>query len=396
MSEVTDGEATAAGFRLIAESSPVASVFELFDNLRSRYSLFRSDDRHRFWVLTQYEDIAGAFRDHETFSSDSVFLANPHLRAKWPPLLVGPPEHGEWRRLLSPLFSPRAVARMEGWITAKCSSLISELTPRGSCDFIVDFACQFSYSVFAKIMGLPAQDIPQLAHWESLIERPSEAPDAHDRTVPAALELADYLSALIKERRVKPRADIISALIGCRKNGKQISDEDILALSMMLCLPGFSTVAAQLGYTFWHLATHGNDRARIATSPEIIPSAVEEFLRIYPVGATGRKLAKDTQLRGCPMKSGEMVMLAIPAANRDPEVFPEAATAMLEREPSDHLTFGAGIHYCLGASLSRLQLRVALEQWHKFIPDYELANGAEVTEYRSQSFWINSLPLAWD
>jgi cytochrome P450 len=384
-----------ADFRLVAESSPVNSQFALFDGLRSRRRSFHSDDREGFWVLTRHEDIAAAFRDYSTFSSGSVFVGIPDIPEPWPPVMVDQPEHTVWRRLLAPLFSPRVVAGLEGRITTHCDNLIQKVVSLGSCDFIADFAYRFPTVIFVELMGIPEQDIERLMGWQSLIERPQDGPDGEHLTATAALDLAQYLSDLIDERRADPRTDIISTILRWRIDAKPLSAEDVLSLCMTLCMAGFSNVASQLGYIFWHLATYDADRRRIVTDPGIIPQAVEEFLRLYTIGMTGRKLARDSSLGGCPMKAGDMVLLAMSSANRDPAAFDKPVTAVLDRGAANHLAFGAGIHYCLGANLTRLQLRIALEQWHKLIPEYRIPPDAQVTEYRSQVFWIESLPLTW-
>jgi cytochrome P450 len=382
-------------FKLINESSPAGSQFEMFDALRSEYSSFHSDDRQGFWVLTEHETISAALHDHETFTSASVFVGNPNLNRKWPPVMVDPPEHTLWRRQLSPLFSPRAVEGYRDLITNRCTELISGLAGQGSCDFVADFSRIYPTYVFLRLMGIPVQDLDKLMGWQADIERPPDSTDASDRTAHAGLSLAIYLSEVVKERKASPQDDIISQVLDWEFDGRPISESEATELCMMLCIPGLATVASELSYIFWHLATHEGDRHRIASSPELVPSAIEEFLRLYSVGVIGRKLARDSQIGGCPMKAGDMVMLPTASANRDPDAFRDPTRFLPDRPTASHLAFGAGVHYCLGANLARMELRIALEQWHKSIPDYHLVPSAAVEEYRSQAFWIKSLPLTW-
>jgi cytochrome P450 len=382
-------------FKVHSPANPVISQFELFDNLRTRYPWFRSSAGRGFWVLTQYKTIAAVLQDADTFSSKSVYVLAPDLARKWIPVMTDPPEHTAWRRLLAPLFSPRAVAGMQDRITSLCIDLISSLASKGSCDFVADFARQFPTTVFLELMGLPVQELDRFLAWEAAIERPPDSAAQTEVIRNAMTELALYLSELIRKRRADPSDDLVSTALNWHMGEQRIDDEDLLSLFMQLFVAGLTTVPSELSYIFLHLATHDDHRARISADPSIIPQAVEEFLRIYPVVILGRKLARDSDLGGCPMKAGDMLMLPISAANRDPEVFPEPAKFSFDRSATNHLSFGAGRHNCIGAHLARQELRIALEQWHKLIPHYRLTDNAHVEEYRSQTLWVESLPLTW-
>jgi cytochrome P450 len=386
-------------FKLVQESAPVGSQFQMFDDLRSKYPSFHTDDLNGFWVLTEHEGISNALHDWETFSSESIYVGDPNPARNWPPVMVDPPEHTYWRRQLSPLFSPRAVERYRGLITDRCNELISRFADRGSCDFVADFSRMYPTYVFLSVMGIPVEDLDQLMSWQADIERPPGQPDAPEmeqRTLHAAFSLALYLAEVVKEKKANPQDDVISQALTWELDGKPITEKQVAEMTMMLSIPGLATVVGQMGYTWWHLATHEDIRRQVASSPEIIPGALEEFLRLYAPGVVARKLAKDSRVGGCPMKAGEMVMLPTGSANRDPKVFPDPDRFVLDRPGANrHLTFGAGAHYCLGANLARLEIQIALEQWHKFIPEYRLAPDAEVEEYRSQAFWVKSIPLVW-
>jgi cytochrome P450 len=383
------------GFPLITEGMPATSVFARLDGLREQYPAFHSDDRPGFWTLTRYADIDIVLRDTNTFTSRSVFVGNPDIRGRWWPVMLDPPEHAPWRRLITPYFTPRAVEGMTDWVTSRCESIVSSLAAQGSCDFVSEFSLRFPTGVFAQLMGFPERDTDQIYRWQQKIERPGTGPDRQHQVAEGALSLAGYFADLIAQRRSAPGDDLISAALNWQMDGEPVSDDDIISLCAMLCSPGFSTVPAQLSYIFRHLATHEDDRQRLIADPALVPAAVEEFLRLYPVGMIGRKLARATDRGGCPMQAGDMVMLAVPAANRDPRAFPDPLSFRPDRPETGHLAFGAGVHYCLGARLARLELRVAIEQWHRLIPDYRIAAGADLTEHQSQTIWLDSLPLTW-
>ena len=161
-------------------------------------------------------------------------------------------------------------------------------------------------------------------------------------------------------------------------------------------MAGLDTVSIQLSYAFWHLARHAADRKRIAEDPAMIPAAVEEFLRQFAFVAPSRKVMQDTDFHGCPLKKGDMVFLPLSGATRDPAQFEDGATVHFDRPTNNHIAFGAGPHRCLGSHLARRELRVALEEWHRVIPDYRLTEGVEVTEHGGGLYGIDRLELSWD
>jgi cytochrome P450 len=160
-------------------------------------------------------------------------------------------------------------------------------------------------------------------------------------------------------------------------------------------MAGLDTVSIQLSYAFWHLACHPADRGRLVKEPALIPSAVEEFLRLFAFVAPARKVMRDVDFHGCPLKAGDMVLVPLSAATRDPSHFADATAFVPERENNNHIAFGAGPHRCLGSHLARRELRVALEEWHQRIPDYRLTEGVAVIEHGGM-YGIDALELSWD
>ncbi len=168
----------------------------------------------------------------------------------------------------------------------------------------------------------------------------------------------------------------------------------MLAFCLLMFMAGLDTVAAQLAYSFWHLATHDDDRRRIVADPTLIPGAIEEFLRYYSFVTPGRKVMHDTEIAGCPIEAGKMIFMPLASANRDSREFVDADKVIIDRQDNRHIAFGAGPHRCLGSHLARQELRIALEMWHERIPDYHLRDGAEVLEHGGQ-IGLDSLPLVW-
>ena len=177
-------------------------------------------------------------------------------------------------------------------------------------------------------------------------------------------------------------------------NGEPLPDEDLLDIVVTLTFGSLDTTKSQLGWCFYHLATHPEDRRRLAADPGLIPDAVEEFLRAYPIVSMARKVTEDIEFRGCPMHKGDMVLLSIQSATRDPRVFPDADQVIIDRRPNRHIAFGASAHRCLGSHLARAELQVALEEWHRLIPEYRF-DGDEVPLARGGQTSLLTLPLAW-
>jgi cytochrome P450 len=160
-------------------------------------------------------------------------------------------------------------------------------------------------------------------------------------------------------------------------------------------MAGLDTVTCQLGWAFWHFATHDEDRKRLVDDPRLIAPAVEELLRVYTIVRPGRKVMRDIDFHGCPMQKGDVVFLPLNAACRDPKAFPDADVFVIDRAANNHIAFGAGPHRCVGSHLARRELRIAIEEWHARIPEYRIAPGSHVREFGGSQLAIANLPLRW-
>ena len=378
------------------QTSPVLGHIEEFSRLRELYRpFFRSSFRDGFWVFTDGEVIREGLQRADLFSSSSVDLHDPNPPYLWIPEMLDPPVHTQWRQLLAPRFSPKAMAELEDRVRSRCAEFIDAFADRGSCDFLRDFAYRYPTTIFMEIMGLPVDGLEQFLAWEdAILHNPGDDPDG-SRALQAMTEVQAYFAELLEARRTEPRDDLATVSLSWRIDGEPIPQEDLLAWCLLMFMAGLDTVAIQLSYSFWHLATHDADRARIVAEPGLIPSAVEEFLRAYSFVPTQRKVTHDAEFHGCPVRAGEMVMFPIPAACRDPKLFPDPDQVILDRSPNNHFAFGAGPHRCLGSHLARRELRVALEEWHTRIPDYRLDPAVAVVEHGGM-FGIDSLALRWD
>jgi cytochrome P450 len=279
---------------------------------------------------------------------------------------------------------------------------VEGLKDRGECDFVSDFAQQFPTTIFLELFGLPTEELGTFLTWENMILHPGAeeklgAPGEtrQDVQMRGMGEVMGYFSSLLAERRAHPRSDLLSDALTWQINGKPVSEQELLSFCLLMFMAGLDTVTQTLGYSFHHLATRAEDRCRVATEPGVVPLAIEEFLRAYAIVLPGRLVTQDVDFHGCPFKKGDMVLLPVNSATRDSAVFPDGEQVVIDRSPNPHIGFGSGPHRCLGAHLARRELRVAMEEWHRAIPEYRLADGARVREH-GQQLGIDTLPLVWD
>jgi len=374
---------------------PVLGNAQRIDGLYDLGPIVRSSAAQGFWVVTDGALAREALRDPAVFSSSATVVTDPEPPYLWVPQMLDPPRHTAWRHHLGPYFAPGNMRRLEESVENRCAELLDGLAARGGCDFNAEFAQRYPTSIFMDMFGLPIEELDQFLAWEHDILHlsPEEDPE-RALAITAMLEVMAYFDELIKARRADPRDDIVSDSLTWEIDDQPIPHQELLSFCLLMFMAGLDTVTIQLNYSFWHLATHPEDRRRIVEEPEIIPTAVEEFLRAYAFVPSGRKVMTDVDFHGCPMKAGDMVFLPSSLACRDPKLFPDAARVVLDRTPNQHIAFGAGPHRCVGAALARRELRVALREWHSRIPDYRIQDGFEVRE-QGAMHGIKSLRLEW-
>ncbi|BBZ14869.1 cytochrome P450 [Mycobacterium branderi] len=378
------------------QTKPAGTWFKTYDELRAQFPWYRNEFGPGFWTVCNYQGILQVLQNPEVFSSSVVVAYDPDPPYKWIPEMLDGNEHKQWRHQLGPLFSPMAVERLEGTVRARAIELIDAVAQRESCDFMADFAQRFPTTIFLELMGLPVDELDQFLQWEHDILHAGAGDEAGmQKQLAAMMAVMGRFNSVIAERRAHPRNDIVSKALTYQIDGEPVSDADLLSFCLLMFMAGLDTVSVTLGWIFLHLARKDDDRNRIVTDPTIIPTAVEEFLRAYAIVIPARKVMKDVELQGCPMKAGDMVNIPLNAATRDDAAFPNATTVDITRKPNNHIGFGAGPHRCLGSHLARRELKIALEEWHKRIPHYRVAAGAELLETGSQ-LGLESLPLEWE
>ncbi len=368
----------------ILDPDYVADPFMIWDDLRGSCPIAHSERRGGSFLPTRYDDVVAIARDYRTFSSSHVGVLPPEaesdgpdlLPAGVPPISVDPPEHTWSRRLLLPWFSPNRVDQYETKTRELCRSLIEGFVAEGSADAAADYAQQIPVRIIGLVLGVPDSMADTFTSWvRDVLEFAHDVP----RREKATGELVMYFSQLMEERRIEPGDDLISTLMHTEIEGEPIPDAHILGTVALTLIAGVDTTWSSIGSALWHLATHPEDRHRMATEPELMDTALEELLRAYAPVTMARITTTDTEVNGCPMSAGDHVVLNFPAANRDPEQFPDADKVILDRAANRHVAFGVGIHRCAGSNLARMELRVAIEEWLAQIPEFSIVEGATVT-----------------
>ena len=344
------------------------------------------------WVFTYAEDIRRILQDHETFKSGGTRAMGKMVGDSWKlvPTDMDAPEHGHFRTLMNPIFSPKRMAAMEGNIRARAAELIAPLAARKQCEFIQAFGRAFPVSIFLELMGLPLDRIDELVEIEEGILHPG--PTGQVESVRA---LRDYLKGHIDDRRAHPTDDLISFAVKSQVDGRPCTADEIMGICFMLFIGGLDTVTSTLSYVFRHLALNPQDQARLRANPELIADAVEELIRAHSVVTTGRIVARPVTVAGYDLKPGDYVSMPMTAASRDPAEFSDPDRIDLTRSPNRHAAFGYGPHRCIGSHLARRESVIALEEWLKAMPPFRLKPGAELYSDGAGVVSLHDLPLEW-
>ncbi len=329
--------------------------------------------------VTSYADVRWALRHPEVFSSkDVVDIGNdvPLI-----PLSVDPPDHAKYRRMLHPEFSPKKMTALEPEARKLVNEIIDGFAANGTCEFHEDFATPLPSTIFLALVGLPQSDLPDFLRWRDDTIRPIAATpeETEQKRKAAGRAINDYFVKALKEKEAHPDDRLLSRVVTGEVDGRPLTDAEKLGICHLLLLGGLDTVTATLDCMIAYLALHPDRRQAIVDNPELMDPAIEEMLRQQtPVMMVPRVIAQDFELGGVQMTKGDSAILMIGAANADESEFERSGEVVLDREANRHLAFGGGPHRCLGSHLARMELRVALEEFHKRIPDYKIADGTEI------------------
>ncbi|HZR80307.1 MAG TPA: cytochrome P450 [Candidatus Binatia bacterium] len=365
---------------------------EAFRVLRERAPMFWQDypGSQGFWAVTKYEDVVAISKDPATFSSHrgSALLrdmpAEDLAQTQLMMLNMDPPQHSKYRKLVSQGFTPRMTTRLEPRIREMAVRILDRVTPIGRCDFVRDIAAELPLQVIAELIGVPMEDRDKVFDWSNRLigfDDP-EFGTSEEKGKEAAAELWMYANALAEQRKKEPRDDLVSTLIHGEVDGEKLSEMEFDSFFLLLAVAGNETTRNLIAGGMHALIEHPDQWRRLRENPELINTAVEEMLRwVTPVIHFRRTVMRPTQIRGVQLNEGDKVAIYYTSANRDEDVFPNAMTFDVGRTPNNHVAFGIGEHFCLGANLARLEIRAIFEELVRRVPDMELA--APVRRLRS-------------
>ena len=359
----------------------VDDPYTIWDRLRVQCPVAHTDRYGGVYLPTRYEDVRAIALDHDNFSSRQVIVRDfvPARGGSAPPITNDPPRHQNARRALIPAFTPPAVDRLVPRTREICNELIDAILARddGRSDAALDYAQHVPVRVIALLLGVPDSDGDRFRDW--ILQQLESGVEASEELEQSLAEMAEYFGILVAERQRQVAAgaelgtDVVGQLLQARyDDGTKFSTTHVVNSLRLLLVAGIDTTWSSIGAALWHLACVPADRARLVTEPALIPAAIEEFLRAYAPVTMARRIKNDTVVGGCQYKAGEMVLLPFPAANRDPGLIADPNKVLIDRKENRHAAFGLGIHRCIGSNLARMELKVALEEWLRRIPNFTL------------------------
>jgi cytochrome P450 family 142 subfamily A polypeptide 1 len=379
-------------------------------DMRERFRWLRENDpvywseRDQLWLITKYADVAYCSKHQDLFTSaEGVLAGNP---VKLGLIDEGEPRHGQLRGLINRGFTPRRVSKLEERFREITREAIDAVASKGECDFVEAISVPLPLRLIAHMMGVRPEDYDTFHRWSDHMigaEGRLDDPEAVAKAGQAYAEYATYISQVIEDRRASPRDDLVSILTGAKDGGiltefaqsadhlpdvaqaaesdaelEALHNDELMKLMVLLLVAGNETTRNGISGGMQLLIENPDQLQRLVDDPTLIKSAVEEMLRVTtPIVSFSRTVTKDTELRGKQLLRGQKILLAYPSANRDPEEFEDPDAFRIDRNPN-HVAFGLGSHFCLGANLARMEMRVALEQVLRRMPDMQYAAGGPV------------------
>lgn len=381
--------------------------FEVFARLRAERPLHFSPisqfpEEAGFWSIVRHEDLKSVSLDWEAFSSEEggIMLLDdigvPLDLMRMQPIAMDPPRHDRMKALFQQAFTPRRIAAHEEVIRVIVNHAIDGVAARGECDLVHDIGANVTARVIGSLLGTPEEDDPRLVGWSNMIlgyEDADYRPEFED-VVAVIGEAFEYVLPMVADRRANPQDDLTTALAEAEVDGEKLTDEELVATFGLLMAAGNDSTRAVYGQSMLALIEHPDQRQYLIDHPEKIEDAVEECVRCFPAFAYMRRTAtRDVEMHGETIKAGDKIALWYVSGNRDASVFEDAEKFDVTRPRVQHQAFGAGgRHFCLGAALARLELKVMLEETLRRMPDMELGGEPE----RAQSLFLNqhkSIPV---
>ena len=379
-----------------------ANIYKIWEDLKAAGCPIAHTERYGgTWLPLTNEMVHEIAYDTEHFTSRSVVVgqlkpsevpdALPAPIGGAPPITSDPPFHQEARRILLPAFAPKKIDPLRDEIRQMCHDLIDKMGDKPDIDAAEEYAQHIPVMIIASMAGLPKEDGDIFRSWVHVIL--AGIGESREEREPVFLALNEYLEKAIEDHIENPRDDLISFLLEAEIMGNKLSREHVAGTIILLMVAGIDTTWSGIGNSIWHLATNPVDRRRLVENPEMLPMAIEEFLRAYAPVTMARLVKEDYEFHGVQMKEEDWVLLPFPAANRDENKFENPDQVIIDREENRHAAFGLGIHRCLGSNLARLEMNVAVEVFLERFPDFELNTSEEMVWSTGQVRGPRQLPI---
>jgi cytochrome P450 len=342
------------------------------------------------WIVTGYRECYDMARNFALFGNNLAKLDPSLAQTPRIPISIDPPEHAGYRRVLMEHLTPKALAALEPDIRSTLDDLIQSVIAKGQCDFVASVAEPLPVWVFMRMMGLPLDRYKEFRVWVGALVL-QVPPQVRQKMLDVVM---DMTAPLVRERMARRQDDLISKIIDADIDGRKPTFDEIQSYCLMLFIAGLDTLVNGMSFTIRHLAIHQPLQAQLRADPSLIPRAIEELLRRYSFANPSRLVLEDSDDYGVPMRRGDHVVLALPAADLDPIAFDDPEAINLDRS-IPHLAFGAGPHRCVGLHLARLELRVLLERWLARVPTFHLDPAESWRFHQGRVHGVESLPIVW-
>ncbi|MGI8899118.1 MAG: cytochrome P450 family protein [Pyrinomonadaceae bacterium] len=388
-----------------------ANPFPFLAGLRASQSVYRTTlpDKTPVWLITRYADVAALLRDERFVKNRRTAMTAEQLRKMpWvPPMFrplernmldLDPPDHTRLRALVHKAFTPSLIGQMRERIQTLADELLERVARKGEMDLIDDYALPLPMTIITEILGVPTRDRDRFHKWSQAVVSLT-SPKATLRVIPGVWMFIRYLRRFFKERRSDPQDDLASALIQAEEAGDKLNEDELLAMVFLLLIAGHETTVNLIGTGMLALLEHPDQMDKLRRNPAMIKIAVEELLRYTsPVFmSTERYAREDVNSQGVTIPRGGMTLGVLGSANRDETVFENADSLDVTREPNKHLSFGQGIHFCVGAPLARLEAQIAINTLLRRMPDLHLSVATDSLRWRPSMILrgLDSLPAAF-
>lgn len=390
----------------IASSEFKANPFPFYAQLRSEAPVYQTTlpDRRDVWLVTRYDDVVAVLKD-DRFSKDKINARRPPwLPGMLKPLLrnmldVDVPDHTRLRGLVQKVFTVRLIENLRERIQDLADELLNQTQAEGRMDLVRDYAITIPTTIIAEMLGVPTEDRHKFHRWSSTAISSTASRWGMVFALPNVVAFLRYVRALVKSRRANPKDDLVTALVQAEEAGDQLSEDELVAMIFLLLVAGHETTVNLIGNGMLALLESPEQMSKLRDNPLLIKTSVEELLRYNgPLEtATERYARTDTTVAGVIIPRGELVLAVLASANRDERQFKDADRLDLGREPNPHVAFGFGIHYCLGASLARLEGQIAIATLLRRIPNLKLSIPPDTLRWRRGLVLrgLESLPVAF-